>query len=305
MDNVMRCIAIVLSVAAGLISVFGLAAIFSGSYWEVVAVAAILEMSKVVTAAWLHKYWNETSIKLKTYLSIAVVVLMAITALGVYGFFARAHIEQQAALASGEASQIPLVKFNIDNEKSKMADIDAAIAQIDTSLKAMTEKGNAKDAQRALDGSEKNRKERKSLVSQKADIQKNIVALELEKIKLENTVKKQEVEVGPLKYLANLYYGNANTDQLEKAVRLLILTIVMVFDPLAVAMLLASNQTQKPKRELSVEEGKVGRRKRRKASTVIRNREVVLELPPVPQEMRRRFFSGKAVSIQGNIRKAK
>lgn len=305
MDNVMRCIAIVLSVAAGLISVFGLAAIFSGSYWEVVAVAAILEMSKVVTAAWLHKYWNETSIKLKTYLSIAVVVLMAITALGVYGFFARAHIEQQAALASGEASQIPLVKFNIDNEKSKMADIDAAIAQIDTSLKAMTEKGNAKDAQRALDGSEKNRKERKSLVSQKADIQKNIVALELEKIKLENTVKKQEVEVGPLKYLANLYYGNANTDQLEKAVRLLILTIVMVFDPLAVAMLLASNQTQKPKRELSVEERKVGRRKRRKASTVIRNREVVLELPPVPQEMRRRFFSGKAVSIQGNIRKAK
>ena len=306
MNIVVRCIAIVLSAAAGLISVFGLASVFSGSYWEVVAVAAILEMAKLATAAWLHKNWNDTSIKLKTYLSIAVVVLMAITALGVYGFFARAHIEQQATLASGEASQIPLIQSRIAMEKSKLADVETSLSNIDTALTALSATGNAKDAQRALDAADKQRKEKKSLALQKATIQENIVALEVEKTKLDNMVKKQEVEVGPLKYLANLYYGNANTEQLEVAVRFLILTIVLVFDPLAVALLLASNQTKKPERKIQIKKAKKNiRRKKRKPSQVIRDNRVVLELPPVPEKMRRRFISGKNVSIEGSIRKAK
>ena len=242
LNTLARTVAIVLSIAAGTISVVGLANIFSGAYWAVVIVASILEVAKVVTAAWLDHHWKLIRFQLKLYLCIAILVLMGITSLGIYGFFARSHIEQQAQMQTGEVSKIPLVQMKIDQEKQKLTDFDKQIEQLDKSLQAIIDKGkSSKDAKSAVQETDKQRKNRTELVNQKSAVFDSISKLELEKAQLQNTVKKQEVEVGPLKYLASLFNDNVTEQHLEQAVRILILCLIFVFDPLAIALIVASN----------------------------------------------------------------
>ena len=244
LNHVARIVAIIISIAAGTISVIGLASMFSGAFIAVIIVASLLEVAKVVTAAWLEQHWKTFGVKLKCYLVSAVVVLMLITSLGIYGFFARAHIEQQIQMTTGETSRLPLIESKIKVERQKLGDLDKQIALIDTAVSAMTEKSRAtKDAKSALAAAQQQRKTRDGLVASKDSIFAAITELETEKSRLENVVKKNEVEVGPLKYLAKLYYGEANASNLEHAVQMLILTLVFVFDPLAIALLLASNHT--------------------------------------------------------------
>jgi len=167
---------------------------------------------------------------------------MGITSLGIYGFFARSHIEQQAQMQTGEVSKIPLVQMKIDQEKQKLTDFDKQIEQLDKSLQAITDKGkSSKDAKSAVQETDKQRKNRTELVNQKSAVFDSISKLELEKAQLQNTVKKQEVEVGPLKYLASLFNDNVTEQHLEQAVRILILCLIFVFDPLAIALIVASN----------------------------------------------------------------
>ena len=139
-------------------------------------------------------------------------------------------------------SKIPLVQMKIDQEKQKLTDFDKQIEQLDKSLLAITEKGkSSKDAKSAVQETDKQRKNRTELVNQKSAVFDSISKLELEKAQLQNTVKKQEVEVGPLKYLASLFNDNVTEQHLEQAVRILILCLIFVFDPLAIALIVASN----------------------------------------------------------------
>lgn len=244
LNHIARFVAIIISIAAGAISVIGLAAMFSGAYWAVIVVASLLEIAKVTTATWLEQHWKTLGWKLKSYLVSAVIVLMLITSLGIYGFFARAHIEQQIQMTTGETSRLPLIESKIKVERQKLADLDKQLAQIDNSLSVMTEKSKGtKDARSALNAAQQQRKNRDGLVASKDKLFASISELEMEKSRLENVIKKNEVEVGPLKYLAKLYYGEANADNIEQAVQMLILTLIFVFDPLAIALLLASNHT--------------------------------------------------------------
>lgn len=235
-------IAVCLSVAAGGISVYGLASIFSGAFGYVIVVASILELAKVITTTWLHKNWNFISRWLKAYFCMAILLLMIITTLGIYGFFSRAHIEQQISLSTGEISRIPLIESKISQSKEKKTEVDRQLSLINDSLSNIVNEktGRVKNAKTALSESRKQETRKKELISQRDQINEDILKLETEKNKLQNVLKKQEVEVGPLKYVANLYYGDANTAQLENAVRILILVIVIVFDPLALALLIAS-----------------------------------------------------------------
>ena len=242
LNHLARLIAILLSIAAGVISVIGLAAIFSGAWIEVIAIAGLLEAAKVIVATWLHGHWDVISRQLRIYLSIAVIVLMGITSLGIYGFFARAHIKQQVAIETGEVSKIPALEARIANEREKIADYNLQIAAIDSALKAITEKGKARDAKDALKLSKSERKGRDDLVEKKAQSLEVIGTLQAEKSVLDAKIKEFEVEVGPLKYIAAMVYGgDASKDQMEAAVRGLIVVLIFVFDPLAIALLMASN----------------------------------------------------------------
>lgn len=231
-------VALTLSGVAGWYSIIGLTAIFSASFWPIVIMGSTLEVGKVVTASWLYRNWHIAPRLLKYYLTGAVCVLMFITSMGIFGFLSKAHIEQQLSMSTGAADQIAIIDGKLEIEQSKIKDFDTQILQIDNALTALTQKGQAKTA---LAEAKKQRAIRDELVKQK-DAQNQLISdLKTQRIKASTEVKKLEAEVGPLKYIAELIYTDADNTQLEKAVRWVIIIIVLVFDPLAVLLLIAAN----------------------------------------------------------------
>lgn len=230
--------ALVISFVAGWYSIIGLTAIFSASFWPVVIMGSVLEVGKVVTSSWLYRNWHVAPKLIRAYLTGAVIILMFITSMGIFGFLSRAHIEQTLSMNTGTVDNIAIIETRIQNEQSKIADIDKQIQQIDNALAKLTEKGQAKTA---LQQAERQRKTRDQLVSTKDAVVQKMSELKVEKVKLESEVKKIEAEVGPLKYIAALIYEDADTNTLEKAVRWVIILIVLVFDPLAILLLIAAN----------------------------------------------------------------
>ena len=231
-------VALALSVVAAYYSIIGLAAIFSSAKVPVIIMGSVLELAKVVTASWLYRNWSYTPRMIRYYLSVAVAILMFITSMGIFGFLSRAHIEQQIALSSGSIQQVEIIDNKISIEEQAVKDLDIQIGQIDNAITSLTQKGQAKSSLRAA---EQQRKTRDELTKKKAEHFSTIASLKNEKIKIEGEVKKLEAEVGPLKYIAELVYENADTNQLEKAVRWVIILIILVFDPLAVLLLIAAN----------------------------------------------------------------
>lgn len=232
-------------------SIIGLTAIFSSQFWPIVIMGTVLEIGKLVTASWLYRNWNITPFLIRTYLTTAVVLLMFITSMGTFGFLSRAHIEQSLLINSGSKDQIRIIETKIQNEQRFLTDLERQIEQIDAAVAKMTDRGQAANSLRAAD---QQRKTRDALVKRKDDHVKNISQFTTEKIKLESEVRKLEAEVGPLKYIADLIYDKSDEEQLEKAVRYVIILLVLVFDPLAVVLLIAANHglvktvDNKPKR---------------------------------------------------------
>ena len=245
-------VALVVSGVSAYFSIIGLTAIFASAFWPIIIMGATLEVGKLVTTSWLYRNWSHSPIFLKVYLSVAVVILMFITSMGTFGFLSKAHIEQSINITTGSADQVQVVLSRIENEKANVADIEKQIAQIDAALTKMTDKGQAANSLQAAD---KQRKTRDELVKKKDAYNKTIGDLTVERVKLQSEVKKMEAEVGPLKYIAEMIYdGSAGTDILEKAVRMVILTIIFVFDPLAVVLLLAANHGLAQRNNLTNEE---------------------------------------------------
>lgn len=230
--------ALAISCVAGYFSIIGLTAIFAGAFWQVIIMGSVLEFGKLVTASWLYRNWHQVSGFIKLYLTAAVALLMLITSMGIFGFLSKAHIEQQLISQSGDAEQIQIVDSKIQYQQQQIDDVDKQIAQIDTNISKMTEKGQTKSALAAIS---QQRKSRDALVAKKDGLVQVISGYKTEKITLEAKVKKLEAEVGPIKYIASMIYDQADGTQLEKAVRLVIILLVIVFDPLAVVLLIAAN----------------------------------------------------------------
>lgn len=230
--------ALVLSTVAGWYSIIGLTAIFSGSFWPIVIMGTVLEVSKIVTSSWLYRNWSKTPFLLKSYLTFAVIVLMFITSMGIFGFLSKAHIDQQVKLDTGVQSQIEIIDTDIKSKELELTDIEKQVQQIDAAINKLTESGQAKTSLREA---ERQKKAREGLVVKRTEVTKQINSLKLDRVKLSNEIKKLEAEVGPLKYIADLIYTNADSSQLEKAVRWVIILLVFVFDPLAILLLIAAN----------------------------------------------------------------
>jgi hypothetical protein len=230
--------ALLISAVSGYYSIIGLTAIFASAFYPVVLMGIVLEAGKLVTASWLHHNWNAVNNVLKYSLSCMVIILMFITSLGVFGFLSRAHIEHSVSISTGAKDQVTLLQQKISFEQEVLEDIDRQIQQIDNAINKMTDRGQAQSSLRAAD---QQRKNRDSLVKKKEEQIKVLNALKQEKVKYEVQVKKLEAEVGPLKYIAEMIYTDSSTDELEKAVRFVIILLVFVFDPLAVMLLIAAN----------------------------------------------------------------
>jgi hypothetical protein len=372
--------AFIIAGCAAYFSVSGLATLFAGAFWAIVVMGAILEIGKLVATSFLYRYWNVTSVLLKTYLMFSVFVLMIITSIGIFGYLSRAHIEQQGNIKDAVVlveklesrilkeqekvdtlnqrikfiesetvdispmiqrqesirdSAWSMVQRDIDFEQSQIDDIQSNLQsqlesldrkyqldlqdlnteqdRIETELQTISveerrmfskkqndlknslreqqsrilfrkedirnkldsdkEKLRTESYQRISLHQEKINEHRqraqktiddanqrindlkieedngiKTKIEKSGDLQvqmdelySTIESLKIEKFDAESKVRLVETEVGPIKYVAEALYGDTESNTVEKAVRLLILLIVFVFDPLAVALVLAYN----------------------------------------------------------------
>jgi hypothetical protein len=224
-------------------SVVGLAAIFSAAFIPIVIMGGSLEVAKLVCASWLKANWERVPRLLKIYMTTAVIVLMLITSMGIFGFLSKAHSDQ--SLVSGDVmsriaiydEKIKIAKDNIEANRKALSQMDAAVDQ--TMGRSTTEQG----ADKAVSIRRSQQKERSRLQAEIASEQKTITSLNEQAAPIRAEVRKVEAEVGPLKYIAAFVYGATDETILERAVTWVIITIIVVFDPLAVIMLLAAQMT--------------------------------------------------------------
>ena len=236
--------ALILSVSAAVYSILGLTAIFAAAFWPIVILGGSLEFGKIVTTLWLHKYWKQAQLQYKIYLCSAVAILMLLTSMGVFGFLSKAHLDQ--AVPAGDISaQVQIFDDKIKTQQDNIKAARAALTQMDASVdqtmsRSTTEQGADKAA--ALRRSQT--RERTALQNDIARAQKEITALQEQRAPIASQARVLEAEVGPIKYIAALVYGdNPEANVLEKAVRWVIILIVVVFDPLAITLLLAATKT--------------------------------------------------------------
>ena len=235
--------ALLLSMVAAYYSVAGLTAIFSAAVIPVIIMGASLELGKVVATVWLHNNWKRISFLFKVYLVPAIMFLMILTSMGIFGFLSKAHSDQ--GLISGDAiSKVAIYDEKIATEKDNIASAKKAIEQMNAQVDGMMGRTDTdRGAERAVQIRKNQAKERASLQAEINKAQKSIVLLQEERAPLAAEFRKVEAEVGPIKYIAAFLYGD-NPDQnvLEKAVRWVIILIVVVFDPLALCLILAANK---------------------------------------------------------------
>ena len=220
-------------------SIIGLTAIFAAAVIPIIIMGIVLEVGKLVAAAWVYNHWRETSILLRTYLVSAIIVLMLITSMGIYGFLSKSHID-----AGINTSEISVKIERIDNRiRSEQRQIDRAeknILEMDTTLEK-TEYGFFDDSR--LEERKRQSAEREQLNSIITKSENSIDDLLDKKSEYELEVKNFEVEVGPIKYIAALIYGDEATNYLDNTVRYVILLLIFVFDPLAVLLLISANMS--------------------------------------------------------------
>mgnify|MGYP005684166959 FL=1 len=229
--------ALAISAVAAFYSIVGLMAIFSASALSIAIMGAVLEVGKLITASWLYQNWKTVPKVLKYYLTTAVVVLMFITSMGIFGYLSKSHID-----AGTNTSQLT-VKLDRINSRitSEQKVIDRAERQLENLDKALERYVELGAVSKGLDRREKQEEERETLTNMVNKSQLKIDEYLDEKSKYELEIKNFEVEVGPLKYISALVYGDKALDYLDKAVRAVILILVFVFDPLAVLLVVAAN----------------------------------------------------------------
>jgi len=262
-----------LSAVAVYYSVVGLTAIFAAAVVPIIIMGTTLEISKLVATIWLKQNWKTAPLLIKTYLFTAIVVLMIITSMGIFGFLSKAHSDQN--LVSGDIlakiavydEKIKTAKENIDVDRKQLKQMDEAVDQV------MGRSADEKGADKAVALRRGQVKDRARLLQDIESQQKTISSLNEERAPIAAEVRKVEAEVGPIKYIAAFFYGNTDTTILEKSVTWVIITLIVVFDPLAIILLLAS--------QISFQEF----RERESKTGVIKDSDgtiVGLRTPPIP-----------------------
>ena len=290
--------ALTLSAVAAYYSILGLITIFSAAAIPVAVMGTSLEIGKLVTATFLHNHWKKINWLLKTYLTTAVIVLMVITSLGIFGLLSKANIDANLTVnqayqrieqidrqvtkledeqklseeAAREASkqnltqsndEIDLLRSQLRQSQNSLESLDTAIqlndvrqiqtivgVKVDGRYGPNTEKSvrafRLNEEKKIADLNDRVRTLNDRLQEQKAtvtviDNAEEIRSLTQERFVIEKEVTELEAEVGPIKYISELVYDDSANTTMEEAVRWMIIVIVLVFDPLAISLLLAFN----------------------------------------------------------------
>ena len=230
-----------ISAVAVYYSVAGLVSIFAAAAIPIIIMGIVLELSKLVATVWLKQNWTRAPRGLKWYMSSAVIVLMIITSMGIFGFLSKAHLDQ--SVPTGDiADKVAVIDEKIATERENINAARKALTQMDASVnETLSRSTSEQGADKATAIRRSQAKERNVLQNEISQAQKRIAVLNDERAPIAKELRAVEAEVGPIKYIAKLVYGdNPDANLLEKAVTWVILIIVSVFDPLAVILLLAS-----------------------------------------------------------------
>ena len=231
--------AISISIIAAGYSIIGLATLFAGAVIPIIAMGSALEIGKLVAASWLYNNWSSSMVPkaLKAYLFTAIVVLVFITSMGIFGFLSKAHLDQVKP-QSGNALNISVLDKQINQQQ---VIVDRAEKTLNSLDKALDKYIDMEYVSRGLKEREKQKTEREVLNKTISEATAKIVELNKTKSTIELEQIKIEAEVGPLKYVAELIYGDDAKSHFDEAVRIVILILIFVFDPLAVLLLIAAN----------------------------------------------------------------
>ena len=224
------------SAVAGYFSIVGLMAIFPAAAMSILAMGVVLEIAKLVTASWLYQNWERANLLMKAYFVPAVAILSIITSMGIFGFLSKAHIDQ--GVESGDATaKIERLDNRINANERDVARAQKTLDAFDATLDRYTELGYIT---RGLDARKEQTAEREAMraIIDKAEAEND--KLYDERSELSAEVRAFEVEVGPIKYIADLIYEDGR-ENLEEAVRAVIIMLVLVFDPLAILLVVAAN----------------------------------------------------------------
>lgn len=241
---------IALSAVGGYFSVIGLATIFSGAFWSVIVMASTLELSKLVAASWIYRCWKIAPVLIRTYMVSAVVVLVMITSMGIFGYLSKAHIDQTLLSGGGNELQIEMLEASIAREQKTISDAENVLSILDGEIKTLQEYDRIRGPDGAIAVRQSQQEERNSLNEAISSAQIRIAEAQSEMLPVKKEALQLEAEIGPLKYIAEAVYGQENAGlYFDVAVRWIIIILVLVFDPLAIVLILAGNVglTQKKK----------------------------------------------------------
>ena len=245
--------AFVLAGSAAYYSVFGLSKLFSSQALAIIILAGSLEASKLITASYLHRYWAQITWSIRTYLMIAVFILMCITSLGIYGFLVSAYQDTAYRFENQET----IIK-NLESKKSRF---DTQLQQVTTEKDAVTDNVNKLTAALSNNVIQYTDRKGNQVIKTSSENRKAYeTQLASENLRLDELGKKQSAlsdsvtkidmqildmqtnsdvaaEIGPLKYIAEI-----TGSTMDRVVNWLIILLIIVFDPLAIVLLISANK---------------------------------------------------------------
>jgi hypothetical protein len=243
--------ALAVSTVAGYFSIVGLMAIFPAAAEPILAMGVVLEIAKLVTASWLYRYWSKTALAMKTYFTLAVIILSVITSMGIFGFLSKAHLEHSVSTGDNTL-QIARLDRRIETEQRRIADAETVLAQLDNTVQTLIDYDRIRGDDGAIATRENQAAEREQLNAAIDSAIASIDALSEEKLVLDTEQLLIEVEVGPLLYVAEMIYGDTEKETLDKTVRFVIILLILVFDPLAILLVVAANMSMKERNGESI-----------------------------------------------------
>lgn len=243
LDYLALLIALLISSVSAFYSVSGLTAIFAAAQVPIIIMGTALEVGKVVTTIWLRKNWGRVGTVMRIYLVVSMIVLMLITSMGIFGFLSKAHLDQAVPTADVQA-EIVLIDEKIKTQRDNIAVNKLVLTQMDNSVtEILSRSRDERGAERAVQIRRSQSAERTKLQKENDLYQQQIQDLQSQRAPIAARIRQVEAEVGPIKYIAALIYGDqAGAEVLESAVRWVIIVLVAVFDPLALALMLVVNR---------------------------------------------------------------
>ena len=292
-----------ISAVAAWYSIIGLSTLFSGAVTAIIIMGIALEVGKLVSASWLYRNWQICNFFLRYYLLFAIMVLVLVTSMGIFGFLSKAHLDQVRPTSRNTEKIVAVdekviqLNVRVDREKIKIARAENNLRQLDKAIDVYQGKNRISKSLKVRKKQSFERKEISTIidVSEQEIIQINdrIEKLLDDKAGYKLSIIKTQTDVGPLRYVAELIYGEEEAEKhFDKAVRIVIMTLIFVFDPLAVLMLIAANisfvhRGVHKRKKLAEASGKIPNNEVEKNLTKDKESDIIVDNKGIPTEIKK------------------